>query len=291
MSDELAQLEVLAIAAPSASGALPALQERLRPLVERLDLISPRSVEALQEAVARSAGTYGALCVLGGDGTINRVVNAMDLPRQKLIILPTGRGNDFARMLRLPLKLKPALARLPHLSFREVDVGMAGSIRFVNSAGLGLDAEVLRLMERSRGLCRRNYLFAFILTLARLRPLKLSCDLFPRASSGRCWWVVAMNGRWIGGGIPIAPQASLQDGKLDALAVTAGGRWTMMLKLLPVLRQQHLQSPEVEFAQRSSFEVGELEAPFALEVDGELYSCQQSRLSFHSLPAALTILC
>lgn len=291
MGAELAQLDVLGVVAPGIFRRLAELKERLRPLVGDVNFVMPGSVQALQEAVADSCDRYEALIVAGGDGTINRVVNAMDLERQKLIVLPAGRGNDFVRTLGLPRRLDAALRRLPELSFQRVDAAMAGSIRYVNSAGIGLDAEVLERMQHLRGRYRRSYVLAFMLSLPRLRPLGMSCDFFPRASSGRCWWVVIMNGRWIGGGIPIAPRASLQDGKLDGLAVTAGGRWGLAMKSLQVLRQRHLRMREVEFAQEESFDIEALNAPLPLAIDGELYLWNESRLRFRGLPRALTVLC
>lgn len=291
MSGELAQLDVLGIAAPKIRGRLAELQERLLPLVHSLQLICPKSVDALRLAVAQSADRQQALCVAGGDGTINQVVNAMDLDRQKLIVLPVGRGNDFVRALGLPLALDRAVQRLPQLTFRRVDVGLVGDIRFVNSAGIGLDAAVLEVMARQHGLLRRNYLLAFVFSITRLRPLGVKCGLFPRASGGRCWWLLAMNGRWIGGGIPIAPVAGIQDGKLDVIAVTAGSRWTLMRKLAQVLARRHLVQREVEFLQRGSFDVEGLSPPLLLAVDGELYPWHESRLSFRTLPGALTVLC
>lgn len=258
--------------------------------VRSLQFVLPASVEALRETIASAVGRYQGVCVVGGDGTINRAVNAMDLAQQKLIVLPAGRGNDFLRSLGLPRNLHRALRRLPQLSFREIDIAQAGHIRYVNSAGIGLDAQVLERMERMRAPFRHSYLLAFILSVGSLRSLKMQCQDFPRASNGPCWWLLAMNGRLIGGGIPVAPKASLTDGKIDGMAITVQSRWAMLAKLLPVLRQVHMHLPEIEYVQKDSLTVEDLAAPLPLAVDGELYTWAESRLTFRAMPRALKVL-
>jgi diacylglycerol kinase family enzyme len=163
------------------------------------------------------------------------------------------------------------LQALPNFAVREIDVWRINGRRFVNSAGFGLDAQVLATMASFRGLLAHNYVLAFIATLPRLRTFHIRAEGDGGTLvAGNVWWLVAMNSPFIGGGIPIAPNAQLDDGKLDIVAIHACSRWELALKLPKVLAGRHIKDSRVSFHQTGYLKAESQDQPVAVEGDGEL---------------------
>jgi len=252
------------------SSVSDACLDRLRVCFSELTVILPRSIEHLHEVVALSGEAYPIVLVIGGDGTVNQVVQHLDLESQILAVLPSGTGNDLARGLGLPRRMSSYLQALPHFAVREIDIWRINGRRFINSAGFGLDAQVLTTMASSRGILARNYVLAFIATLPRLLPFHIRAEGDGGTLvDGDVWWLVAMNSSFIGGGIPIAPKAQLDDGKLDIVAIHACSRWELALKLPKVLAGKHIGDRRVFHQQAGRVKV-ESRDEVVVEGDGEL---------------------
>jgi|GEM_PF-1189216 len=261
----------LGIVSPSAPSVSHAHISRLKSVFGGLTVVLPRSVEHLHEVVARSGDEYPLVLAIGGDGTISQVVQRLNLESQVLAILPAGTGNDLARGLSLPRRMRSYLQELPNFRIREIDVWLINGRRFVNSAGFGLDAQVLATMSSSRGILARNYVLAFITTLPKLRTFSIrAIGDGETLVDGEAWWLVAMNSPFIGGGIPIAPNAKLDDGKLDIVAIHTCSQWELALKLPKVIAGKHLKDGRVSYHQTGCLTVESLDNPAAVEGDGEL---------------------
>jgi diacylglycerol kinase family enzyme len=111
--------------------------------------------------------------VLGGDGAVNEAVNGiMSRPGPRLIgVIPGGGGNVFARGLGLPADTAAAVRRLRDViaagSYRTIGLGLAGDRYFTCSAGLGMDAEVVREVDRHRDRGRRESASLYLRTIVR----------------------------------------------------------------------------------------------------------------------------
>ena len=180
----------------------------------------------VREAI--SAGNR-ALIAMGGDGTLQALVNAAYGSDVVLSVLPAGGGNDFAAHLRFPRELIAAAASLTSAAPRCMDVLRArtadGRERlYVGGGGLGLDADSARY---SAGAYRRlpgrlRYLAAALRALREFKPLHVSAD-FPGsgAASINAQVLVAgvLNTPNYGGGLRLAPDARVDDGLLNAVFV------------------------------------------------------------------------
>ncbi len=164
----LAGERVLAVLSPRSIDRLPLCKRLLGAVFPRLDVISPRSLEHLRDVVQHSAATHALVLAVGGDGTLHQVLNALDLERQVLGIVPSGTGNDFVRTLNLPTGFTQAIAGLHALTLQPTDYGVINGMRYHNSAGFGLDSATLRLREERRNWLTRNYNMAFLMALAGL---------------------------------------------------------------------------------------------------------------------------
>jgi diacylglycerol kinase (ATP) len=261
----------LGILSPGASQRIWQYRDGLSPHFVRLSLIYPESLERLKELVANSAGEYEVILAVGGDGTVNQVVQRLDLDTQTLMVLPSGTGNDLSRALHMPREFEEYARALPSFRVMEIDAWKIGERRFVNSLGIGLDTQVLETMANSRGLLHSNYMAAFLATLPRLRRTKIHARLDgSEAVVGNVWWLVAMNSVNIGGGLPVAPGADLSDGKLDVVVIGDCPRVEMLLKLPKLYRQTHLGDKRISHMHAAQIDLGDLTPPVAIGIDGEL---------------------
>ena len=270
----------------------------------------PGHATKLATAIVSRYGSAEApvrLVIVGGDGTINEVLNGIPHFRWVQIgVIPTGSGNDFVRGHKLPRRRIPALMNI--LSAEEavrVDIGKVtadgGLPRlFAISSGVGLDAEVCRKVNFSK---RKKLLNSF--GIGKFIYLILTVDsLFTlHTVSGRVIYdgnmedvlrlrklifLAGMILRWEGGGVPMAPDADTADGMISSCAADAIPKWQTFLEL-PVLvigKQKWLRG----FTLRQSNTIDiETDAPVVLHVDGE-YGGEVRKVHMEALPCKLRLL-
>ena len=226
---------------------------------------------------AREAVAGGAALVLavGGDGTLNEVVNGVvDAPGVTVALLPTGRGRDAARNLGVALDPRRALRRLAEGTDIRVDLGLAewddGTRRhFVNAAGVGFDAEVARRARARGGAGTVPYVLAVLAALRAHRPVagRLAVSGAPDWTGALTAAIVA-NGAHYGGGMKIAPGAEPTDGTLDLVVLGAFGRLELLRWLPTVYRGGHVAHPRVRLQRVTRVRV-EAEVPLPTHLDGE----------------------
>lgn len=218
----------------------------------------------------------------GGDGTINEAVNGMT--GGTLGVLPLGTANVFARELGIPLRLDAAWALLEHGQSRVVDLGVAGSRRFVQLAGVGFDATAVRAAswELKKKLGPLAYVVAGIRTLRGPLPaIEVVVDGQVRA---RGVAVMIGNGQRYGGSFRLFPQAQLDDGRLDVCVFERVTLPRVARHLWGVLRAAHIRQPGVQYFQAAVFEC---RANVPLELDGE--DAGNAPVKFGVSPGALRV--
>jgi len=239
--------------------------------------------------IAREEAARGRalLVAFGGDGTISesaRGILESGMPAE-LGILPHGTGGDLARSLALPTSHADSARALRRGRTVAIDVGRVvfedGRERsFVNSASFGLSAEVARRVSRSEG---GGYIGETLKAASEygFPEVELRVDSGPRRRL-RITTVSLHNGRFFGGGMKMAPEATLTDGLLDLVVVKK-------LSLAKLVRDSpllylgaHLGLPEVEHGRVSVVEARPVNpaTEVLVEIDGEVE---------HRLPARFEI--
>jgi YegS/Rv2252/BmrU family lipid kinase len=241
------------------------------------DMESPDGIPAMKERV-RAAAEAGwvQFAVVGGDGTLNVVVDALmecswdEAP--VVALLPAGTGSDFVRTFALPQRLEDAAAHLVGDRTYPVDVGIAegewGRRAFINEVQAGLGAATAGIADRlPRRIGAAKYQVAFWATLPRFPPAHVRVESGPRSYEGPALAVIAANGQFFGGGLNIAPRASLRDGKLD-IQTFAVRRMSAVPLFQKIKGGMHGTHPGVHRIPGSEVTI-DSEIPWPVEVDGE----------------------
>lgn len=274
---------------------------RLRELLSGLD-VDIRAVETtgmgtgIQGARLAVDDGWPLVVAVGGDGTVNEVVNgvmdASGLAKAMVGIIPTGRGRDVCRNFGVASDPVVAARRAIEGAEIVVDVGVMESPHgdrryFINAAGVGFDAAVAQRARTGRRRGTTGYLLAVVGALGRYRasPVTISLDDAP-ASIERVAAVVVANGAHYGGGMKIAPSADPTDGRLDVVILGAFGRLELLRWLPRVYGGGHVASAKVRVRPARTISVGST-TRLPAHADGEPAPDAPVRLGIH--PRALRL--
>jgi YegS/Rv2252/BmrU family lipid kinase len=251
--------------------------------------VTERPGHARDLALAAVDDRTDLLIVWGGDGTLNEVGAAAAGSRTALGIIPAGSGNGLAAALGVPRDPAAALAKAFGARAQPIDVGVIGDRRFLNVAGIGIDARIAVLFnQRSRGSRGKwPYISIGVAEGCRYRSREYVVQLGSEPRPCRALLIAFANGREYGMGASLAPRAELNDGLLDAFVVEDRS------VVARFWHARHLASGTVERAPRvitakvrtAYVESGE---PIEFHVDGETGSAM-GRLEIGVLPKALLV--
>jgi len=239
-----------------------------------------------------------AVLVVGGDGTINEVVNGLAESPVALGVLPGGTGNVWAKALglptRSPLHLMPLLDSVRALvpgTTRRIDLGKANGRYFLQWTGLGLDAEVTYAMEprtrRQRRLGIVAYLVAGVATASHMAGTRTRIWIDDQRVYRRSILIVVSNSRVYSAGLTMATDALLDDGLLDVDVFAGTGFGDSMRTALGVITGLHVRDPRHSVYRGRTIQV-ESDRPLAVHVDGEPFGT--TPLHCQVVPKGLTVL-
>jgi len=221
-------------------------------------------------AAESSRASYDRVVVCGGDGTLNLAVREFDLARGTLALIPTGSGDDFARVMGIPRQIRRACDVVLDGKVREVDVALANGIRYMGVAGLGFDSEVADFANRNVKFLRGSavYLYAIFRVLPRFTPRPVQIRSENGTRDERIMFAAVGNTRQYGGGIRITPGALVDDGLLDLCIVHETTRGQLLKTLPKAYTGAHVKSPFVETRRGREFHFAS-DQPMAVYADGE----------------------
>ena len=233
------------------------------------------------------------IVAVGGDGTWGNVANAIISSGAdvRLALLAAGTGNDFAKTLGAPANDFAATARLvAEGAEQRVDVGQVEGRYFLNVTGFGFDIAVLEDIEKINWLKGDAvYLFSALRQLFGYRGIDIDISSPARArGTAKHLMLIIANGKNFGGSFHIAPDASVSDGRLDAIAIAVAPPLRRMRLFGAATRGTHITLGEVNAEQAPSF-VLTFPTPPAYETDGEYNRASSERLEVCCVPGALRV--
>lgn len=261
-----------------AGKSLPALEEKLRAggVPHQMHFTeSPGDATRIAGRLPDGA----SVIVVGGDGTINEVVNGLYGRDCMLSIIPAGSGNDFVKMFDMDIPRDRSIGYATGSKIRQIDIGHIQIKRkngvevqryFVNAVGIGLDALVSHINSQFNLLKGfPAYVVAALKAIVVYKPQNAVMRLQGQVWEGRPLLLAVGNGSTVGGGFKLTPNAQLDDGMLDICWAERMSLWRIARILPTVLSGRHLKFPEVR-SSRASELIFQSDAGVPVHIDGEM---------------------
>jgi YegS/Rv2252/BmrU family lipid kinase len=230
---------------------------------------STRSLDHARELAREAAGREEVAVTLGGDGLVGAVAGELAVVDGLLGILPGGRGNDFARVLGIPLDAEEACAVISTGIERRLDLGEVNGRPFIGIASAGFDSVANRIAnEAPARLGNLVYAYGALRALATWRPARFDLELDGERRSFEGYSVAAANSKAYGGGMFLAPDAELDDGLLDVVVGEHSSKRHFLATLPKVFKGEHVHDPTVHVWRCAELRVS-ADRPFVMYADGD----------------------
>jgi YegS/Rv2252/BmrU family lipid kinase len=226
--------------------------------------------------------------VMSGDGLVGAIGGALAGAETPLGIVPGGRGNDLARVLGIPDDPEGAVEVLAAGHVRKIDVGEANGKPFLGIVSVGFDSECNRRANEVHFM-RSNlvYVYSLLRTLVTWKPARFTIRVGEEQIRLTGYSVSVANNRAFGGGMLIAPDAELDDGEFDIVAIGEVGKLRFVSNLPKVFKGTHVEEDEIRVFRASRLELS-ASRPFPVYADGEHLT--DLPVSLRLLPQALSVL-
>lgn len=228
------------------------------------------------------------VAAVGGDGTVNEVINGLDGFDTPLGIIPVGTANDFARQVGIPADADHAMDVILRRKPRRLDTASLNGRRFLNvsTGGVGAEATAETPAEAKESFGPMAYAISGMRKFANFRRNhgRFVGDGF--AYEGDFVMFAVGLTRSAGGGHLVTPRASMTDGLLDLCIVEGMSRGEFARTAMKVKRGEHLGHPGVRYAQVRWVHI-EGREPISVNVDGEISNARQ--LTYRARPRDLWV--
>lgn len=245
--------------------------------------------------LAKEAASNGAQAVLsvGGDGTLNEVVNGLvGFPDVTLGIIPAGSGNDFIRSLGVnPSDWQSACQIIARGQTKSIDLGQVNGRHFINVSGVGFDATVVNCANtwgKAHFPSSLAYVAAVLKTLREFKPSRIKIQLDEQEIEAVSWLVAVASGQYFGGGMWIAPEADLHDGLFDVCVLGDLSKLAFLWAFPSIFSGKHLKHPAIKLYRARRVRVT-ADRPMLVQADGEVIA--STPISFAVRQAGLRIYC
>jgi len=245
------------------------------------------------DAVIKEMRGDDTLIICGGDGTLNRFINDVDVDKVEgdILYFACGSGNDFARDISLERGAEPVSVKKYLLGLPTVDV-MGKSYKFLNAIGFGIDGYCCEEGDRLRAIPGKKVDYTAIAikgVFGKYKPrnAKITVDGVTREYK-KVWIAPAMHGRYYGGGMLPAPERQREDGETLSLVVWHGSNILKTLITFPsIFKGEHVKDKKhVDIFSGREITV-EFDKPCALQVDGETILNVTSYTAKAKVPATI----
>lgn len=212
------------------------------------------------------------IVAMGGDGTLNEVLNGVvDPEKVRLGLIPCGSGNDFAAVAGIPEDVNAAIDVIARGTARYTDYMQCGNIRGINAIGTGIDVDILRRRAKAKilkgSLC---YLVSLVASAVSYKGCIFTEETDKGSVPHHAFIACAGNGKRMGGGISLCPDATIDDGLLDIVIVDNLKLYQLPGAFLKLMTGKILEHPHTVFHRSSRMKVVSSN-PMPIQIDGEIY--------------------
>ncbi len=230
---------------------------------------------------------YSFIVSVGGDGTINEVVNGFFNERNELInsesllgVIPIGSGKDFIKTIGIPSNTLLALNIILEGKDKLIDIGVSQFYShtgkevkryFINITSVGVSGEtVKRVNEMGKTLgANFTFLYASIVSIIKYKPKNMEIIVDKnKVFKGEIFLTAVANGKYFGSGMKIAPLAEVEDGLFDIILVPYRSKLEILKKLRLVYSGRHINLPDIVFLRGKEVEIKSKDKVL-IDMDGE----------------------
>lgn len=255
----------------------------------------------LAEVAAKKG--FKNIIACGGDGTLNEVLNGIlrsKQPNLKLGLIARGSGNDFAKTIRSPETLIALKEVIMNDNFKKIDVGLAEFISkegievsrfFINITDVGIGGVIAQQLSESKKLFGSTITYQYFIIKNMLtykpQPLKVVGDdfIYEKKVMNFC----AANARFFGSGLGIAPEAYINDGLLDAVAIGEVGLIDYLKNFPDLKKSKRLTHPAVKYYTSKVLRFESSTPKIPIDMDGEFVGYLPMKISIR--PCEVNFIC
>ena len=249
--------------------ALPAVHATLDRLGAAHRTVTTRSIDHAYEEAGRAAAAGETVAALGGDGLLRPLAGALKNTDSALALIPSGRGNDLARVLGVPTDPAEAARIAVEGEERLLDVANVEGTPFMGIASFGFDSDANRIANEAKRIKGDAvYLYAALRALASWKPATFTVIVDGERHTMIGYAVAVGNSKAYGGGMFVLPHAELDDGKLDVMLTHHISKLRALRELPKVFKGTHGDSDHVEFLRGEVIGVS-ADRPFVIYADGD----------------------
>lgn len=242
-------------------------------------IVETKAPGDIEKIISQFENDFDRIIIVGGDGTLNELLNSNKIDGKTFGVIPTGSGNDFAMTLGLKKKIEIdietiLLGKTLALDIGYVEIEEFSGKRFTkifgNSLGIGFDAEVAneaRKIKIIRGIFL--YLLSVFKVLLFYKPRKIEIKSTHLNIKGEIFMISVGNGKTAGGGFRLTPYGNPVDGKLDICVVHKISKFKVFRILPLAIFGKHVTNKSVSYVQENQFEIISY-APVYVHADGEI---------------------
>ena len=254
-----------------------------------LVIVRAKSSQELPDLIRLHSSSIDLVIVGGGDGTLNTVVDSLVETGLTLGILPLGTANDLARTLGIPLSLPEACQVIAQGKTKSIDLGWVNGKHFFNVASIGLSVHITEKLTKSAK--QRWGVFAYAATalqaISRTRPFHANILVDGETLRVKTIQIAIGNGRYYGGGMAIASDASIEDDRLDLYSLELEHWWQIFPLVWTFPKGEHGLLPWVRTITGKEIRINARKS-HTINTDGELTASTPA--TFRVVPQALKVL-
>ena len=227
---------------------------------------------------------------VGGDGTLNEVLNGIIDTSSTLGVIPCGSGNDFIKSIVAEIT-DDIFIRTLKGSERSIDLGKINDRYFLNISSVGFDSEVVYYTNKIKKIKFISgptaYILGILRTLFTYRFINAQIDIDGIKYNKELLLTAISNGKCYGGGIKITPKANIEDGVFDLCIVDKVSRLKIFFLFPKAIKGEHESIKQVNFYRGKKVSI-KSHKEFVLNIDGELIKTKE--VICELIPKAIKIL-
>ena len=189
---------------------------------------------------------FDLIVSVGGDGTLNEVVNGLVNSNKTIVILPFGTGSDFGKTIGIK-NLDDFLIAVKNGKKIKVDIGnvyfteQSFSRYFINILEIGFGAEVMNYVNKHKSLGKYSFILGIISTLSKMKKFDLNIQLNTIKKTFSTIEVIVANGKYFGGGMLASPDSKIDDGFLNLHILKSFSKLTSVIRLRNLISGEYIK--------------------------------------------------